>query len=58
MLQAALREKVILEMESLEVYKKKTYEEKVKNWKEKPCPFMESLFGKPLRLPEMNFGDG
>ena len=36
MLEAALREKVIVEMESLEDYKKKIYEEKVKNWKEKP----------------------
>ena len=55
-LQPALRENVIVEMESLEDYKKKTYEDKVKNWKEKP--FMESLFSKPLRLPEMNLGDG
>ena len=36
MLQVALREKVVVEMESLEDHKKKTYEEKVKNWKEKP----------------------
>ena len=35
MLQAALKEKVIVEEENLEDHQKKTKEEKVRNWKEK-----------------------
>ena len=47
MLQAALREKVIVEEENLQDYKKRRKEEKVKNWKEKALhgEFVQQISG-------------
>ena len=42
MLQAALKEKVIVEEESLQDYEKRRKDEKVKNWQEKTLQSLSS----------------